>query len=235
MKNLVIVLTFVVINVSCSTNHISKKAYVREPDFVKISDVGEPKVKQYEGSLYSDGSLNMFGDAVAMRINDLVNIKINQQSSLSIKSGKNLSKTTSKTMAGGGLSTASNDGTISAIVKGFNDLTNFGFQGNSDSNFQGSGNKNRTDNLSTNISARIIKILKNDNYYIVGTRNTMIDNQVQILYIAGVIRARDIQSDNSIDSKYISDARILYLTDGDLADQNNLPWGFKVANQISPF
>ena len=219
----------------CSSRKTDRVINIQEPEFVKFSQIQRAKRKKNEGSLYIDGDINMFGGNTARRINDLINVTINQKSSLSISSGKDLSKTTSKTLTGGGVSTQSSDSTIGAIVKGINDLTNFGFQGDSASTFKGSGSTNRTDNLITNVSARIVKLLKNNNYFIVGTRNTMINNQVQVLYVSGVIRARDISNDNSIDSKYIADAKIIYLTDGDLADQNKLPWGAKITDGLLPY
>jgi flagellar L-ring protein precursor FlgH len=220
--------------IGCSSN-ISRPINVQEPDFVRFSQVKKMKIQKNEGSLYVDGDINMFGDNTARRINDLISVIINQKSSLSIKSGKGLSRSTSKVLTGGGVTSNSSDSTIGAIVKGINDLTNFGFQGDSASTFKGSGSTNRTDNLITNVSARIVKILKNNNYFIVGTRNTMINNQVQILYVSGVIRANDINNDNSIDSKYIADAKIIYLTDGDLTNQNKLPWGLKLTNELLPY
>ena len=219
----------------CSNRKIERVINTQEPEFVKFSQIKKIKIQKNEGSLYIDGDINMFGDNTARRINDLINVKINQQSSLSIKSGKDLSKTTSKALTGGGVSSASSDSTVGAIVKGINDLTNFGFQGDSSSTFAGSGSTNRTDNLVTNVSARIVKLLTNNNYFIVGTRNTMINNQIQILYVSGVVRATDINNDNSIDSKYIANAKIIYLTDGDLTDQNKLPWGLKFTNGLLPY
>ncbi len=235
MRFLSLSLLFIFFIIGCSGIKGKRIVDTKEPEFVKFSEVKKIKIKKNEGSLYVDGDINMFGDNTARRINDLINVTINQKSSLSIKSGKDLTKTTSKALTGGGVSSASSDGTIGAIVKGINDLTNFGFQGDSSSNFKGSGSTNRTDNLITNVSARIIKILKNNNYYIVGTRNTIINSQMQVLYVSGVIRASDIANDNSIDSKYIANAKIIYLTDGDLADQNKLPWGLKFTNGILPY
>lgn len=235
MKFTLFSLLMMYLMIGCSNSQIARAVNTQEPEFVKFSEVKRMKIQSNEGSLYVDGDINMFGDNTARRINDLINVMINQKSSLSIKSGKDLSKTTSKVLTAGGVTSKSKNGTIGAIVKGINDLTNFGFQGDSSSAFKGSGSTNRTDNLVTNVSARIVKILTNNNYYIVGTRNTIINNQVQILYVSGVIRANDISNDNSIDSKYIADAKIIYLTDGDLADQNNLPWGLKLTNGILPY
>lgn len=235
MRLTIFSLLFMYLMTGCFGGKASKVINTQEPEFIKFSEVKKMKIQKHEGSLYIDGNINMFGDNTARRINDLINVMINQKSSLSIKSGKDLSKTTSKTLSGGGVSSASKDSTIGALVKGINDLTNFGFQGDSSSAFKGSGSTARTDNLITNVSARIVKILRNNNYYIVGTRNTIINNQVQVLYVSGVIRANDINNDNSIDSKYIADAKIIYLTDGDLADQNKLPWGARLTDGILPY
>lgn len=235
MRGFLFLLALIYLITGCSTRKVERVINKSEPEYVKFAQIQKMKIEKNEGSLYADGDINMFGDNTARRINDLINVVINQKSTLSIKSGKDLSKTTFKNINGGGTTTNSSDSTIGALVQGLNDLTNFGFQGNSASTFAGSGSTSRTDNLITNVSARIVKLLKNNNYFIVGTRNTMVDNQIQILYISGVIRASDIGNDNTIDSKYIADAKLIYLTDGDLADQNKLPWGLKFANGILPY
>jgi len=219
----------------CSNRNTNVQLNIKPPNFVDLSEISVPPKRHNTGSLFDDHGLNLFGSRTARKINDLINITINQTSSLSIESQKALSKKDNKKISGGGLSTKSKSSLIGDIVSGINDLTNFGLETSGDSTFNGKGSTSRTDKLSTNISARIVKILKNDSFYIAGRRNVIINDQVQVLYVSGVIRAEDININNTIDSKYIAESKILYLTDGDIAEQNSLSWGSSLLNTLSPY
>ncbi|EAL4066337.1 flagellar basal body L-ring protein, partial [Campylobacter jejuni] len=56
-----------------------------------------------------------------------------------------------------------------------------------------------------------------------------------IIQLSGVIRPYDIGQDNTIDSKYIADAKILYKTEGEVDRSTRKPWGSKVIEAIWPF
>jgi len=106
---------------------------------------------------------------------------------------------------------------------------------NSNRTFQGSGTQQRNEKFETTISARIVKVLKNGNYYIFGTREILVDGQKQIIALSGVIRPQDIAADNTIDSKYIADAKIKYLTQGDLKRYTEQNWFAKFWSAIAPW
>jgi len=46
--------------------------------------------------------------------------------------------------------------------------------------------------FTTTVSARIVKVMVNGNYFIVGRREIMVDDQKQIMQLSGVIRPYDI-------------------------------------------
>ena len=106
---------------------------------------------------------------------------------------------------------------------------------NSNRSFQGSGTQQRNELFQTTISARIVKVLQNGNYFIMGSREIYVDGQKQIIQISGVIRPQDISADNTIDSKYISDAKIAYKTEGDLKRYTEQNWFAKFWDAIAPW
>lgn len=50
--------------------------------------------------------------------------------------------------------------------------------------------------------------MSNGNYFIEGSRELLINGEKQIIQLSGVIRPYDIGQDNTIDSRYIADAKI---------------------------
>ena len=56
-----------------------------------------------------------------------------------------------------------------------------------------------------------------------------------MIEVSGVIRPQDIGADNTINSKYISDAKIAYKTEGDLKRFTNENWFSKIWSSIAPW
>jgi len=63
----------------------------------------------------------------------------------------------------------------------------------------------------------------------------LINGEKQIIEISGVIRPYDIDQTNTINSKYIADAKILYKTEGPMDINNKKGWGTKLIESIWPF
>ena len=55
------------------------------------------------------------------------------------------------------------------------------------------------------------------------------------MQITGVIRPYDINQNNEISSRNVSDAKIMYVTQGDLHKSTSKPWGTKLVETIWPF
>jgi len=168
-----------------------------------------------------------------MNVNDIVTIVIDENI-LSLSSGtKKISKVTTDQL-GGGVMTV-NGQLLGNIAEQVNKATNIGMKIDSAKNFNGTGTRQRSEKFTTTISARIIKILENGNYYIDGKREMLLDGQKQILHVSGVIRPDDISQYNQIDSKYIADAKILYESEGDIKESTEKSWGTKTIEWIWPF
>ena len=63
----------------------------------------------------------------------------------------------------------------------------------------------------------------------------LINGEKQIIQISGVIRPYDIDQTNTINSKYIADAKILYRTEGDIGESTKKGWGTKFVESMWPF
>jgi len=134
---------------------------------------------------------------------------------------------------------ASTKGTLgapmSALANKVNGVLDIGLTTNSNFTFDGSGKGSRQESFTTTVSARVIKVMSNETYFIDGSREVMIDGEKQIMRLSGVIRADDIGKDNSINSEYMSDAKIIYETQGDIKRASTQGWGSKVLESVWPF
>ncbi len=222
--------------VGCSTHPMDPTINMKPPKYVEqMPSLQTDNVSNNPGSLFTNGD-NLFSDTKAMKVNDIVTVIITEEVKQSSQASKKLSEANTDS---GGLFDASVSGSAYLGGKEYKlkktglslNLPNM----NSSRSFQGSGTQQRNETFQTTISARIVKILENGNYFIVGRREIYVDGQKQIIQISGVIRPQDIASDNTIDSKYISDAKIAYKTEGDLKRYTDQNWFTKIWSALAPW
>jgi flagellar L-ring protein precursor FlgH len=205
------------------------------PKYVEQMPSKEVESVQNPGSLFRNGK-NLFSDTKAKKVNDIVTVIITEQISQSSQASKKLNEANTDA---GGMFDASINGGVSIGGKEYK-ISKTGISlnfpsMNSSRTFQGSGTQQRNETFQTTITARVVKILSNGNYYIYGTRELYVDGQKQIIQISGVIRPEDISADNTIDSKYISDAKVAYKTQGDLKRFTDQNWFAKIWSAIAPW
>ena len=227
---------FVLFFAGCASHPMDPTINMKPPKYVEQMPSKDNDIPQNNlGSLFTNND-NLFSDTKAMKVNDIVTVIITEEVKQSSQASKKLNESNSD---GGGLFDATVSGGVS--LNGHNRTLgktglslNFPSM-NSNRTFQGSGTQQRNESFNTTISARIVKVLKNGNYFIVGTREIYVDGQKQIIKISGVIRPQDIASDNTIDSKYIADAKIAYSTEGDLKRYTEQNWFAKFWSAIAPW
>ncbi|MDA3908829.1 MAG: flagellar basal body L-ring protein FlgH [Sulfurimonas sp.] len=220
----------------CTANLTEPEIDFEPPAYVEQMPAKEDKQDYVStGSIFGQGDNPLFSDHKAMHVNDIVRVVISETTTCSSSAAKDLSKNDSSALGGGTFAANGGNPSISSYANKLNGLTNVGFEGTSSSNFSGSGSSSQDASFSTTVSARIVKVLQNGNYFISGKREILIDDQKQIIQISGVIRPYDIDQYNKIDSVQMSEAKILYRTQGDVDRATKQGWGTKIIQAAWPF
>lgn len=231
-----LLLSAAIVMSGCTARNTEAKIDFTPPKYVEQLPPKEPQRAIYNpGSLFGRGDSPVFSDKKAMNINDIVTVVINENILSSSSGTKSLAKTTADNLGGGVMTSSGGGGLMGNVANQINKLANIGFNIDSTVSFKGSGTHQRSEKFTTTISARIVKILENGNYFIDGRRAMLIDGQKQVLHVCGVIRPEDITQTNQIDSKYIADAKILYESQGDVKEATEQGWGTKIVESIWPF
>lgn len=220
----------------CTAKLMDPEINFEPPAYVEqMPSSQEQKDYVSQGSIFGQGDNPLFSDHKAMHVNDIVTVTISETTNSTSSGSKKLNEADSTNLGGGAFASAGNNPAMQGNAAAVSGVTNLGFSSSTTNSYTGSGSATKNATFSTTVSARIVKVLQNGNYYISGKREMLIDDQKQIIQISGVIRPYDIDQYNTILSSQMSDAKILYKTEGDLDRATQQGWGTKIMQAIWPF
>ncbi len=80
--------------------------------------------------------------------------------------------------------------------------------------FKGDNKQERDQEVEARIAVIVVDTLPNGNMVVEGKREIVVDDETRILRISGIVRPRDVKSDNTVRSDQVADARIAIEADG---------------------
>jgi flagellar L-ring protein precursor FlgH len=103
------------------------------------------------------------------------------------------------------------------------------------SGYAGSGSVDNKQSVSARAAVLVTDVLPNGNLVIEGVRKVKFSGETQHIVLHGVIRCDDISPSNTISSASIAQARLEFISEGDLADASKRGWLNKLYEVIRPF
>jgi flagellar L-ring protein precursor FlgH len=190
----------------------------------------KPEVASYNAnSLWRNGSRAFFRDQRAARVGDLLTVTVN------ITDKANLSNETQRSRTGTENSNINDFIGAKTITQPLKVLPGNLLATTSASSSDGKGSVNRQESLTTNVAAVVTQVLANGNLVVEGKQEIRVNFEIRELIVAGVVRPEDIQSDNTIDSSKIAQARIAYGGRGQIMDVQQPRYGQQVVDVLLPF
>ena len=180
-------------------------------------------------SLWRSGSRAFFKDQRARQIGDILTITVNITDKAAIANETQRSRT-NKEDTGVDNFLGKNSLPILNSTLPTRLLTT-----DSTSSSDGKGSVNRQEALQTNVAAVVTQVLPNGNLVVEGKQEIRVNYEIRELIVAGVVRPEDIESDNTIDSSKIAQARIAYGGRGQISDVQQPRYGQQVLDVVLPF
>jgi len=138
--------------------------------------------------------MNLGGDVRAGQVDDLVTIVVNEEASAVVQG-------TTKTQRQSTLSSAiTAAGGVTKTTGALANLANL----NTQSALNGQGTTSRSTQLTTTLSARVIKVLPNGYLVVEGSKEVDVNSEHQIVTLRGVVRPADLTSGNLVNSTQVA-------------------------------
>jgi len=102
-------------------------------------------------------------------------------------------------------------------------------------NYKGEGETTRKDTLTAKISAMVVEVLPGNVLRIEGEKIIALNQEEQTISISGLVRPRDINSNNEIDSSKIANLRIDYYGRGVVSEAQYGGWFSRLMRVLWPF
>ena len=191
----------------------------------------KPEQASYNAnSLWRNGSRAFFKDQRAARIGDLLTVTVNITDKANIANETQRSRSNKEDS---GITDFIGAQTLGAQAKKV--LPGRILTADSTASSDGKGSVNRQEALQTNVAAVVTQVLPNGNLVVEGKQEIRVNFEIRELIVAGIVRPEDIQSDNTIDSSKIAQARIAYGGRGQITDVQQPRYGQQVLDVLLPF
>lgn len=176
-------------------------------------------------SLWDDRQSKFFTDARALRAGDIltVDIRINDRARFRNESERSRTGSRGIGIAGAfGWSWAGTSGSADVDVS-------------SDTRSKGSGATARSEDIQLSVAAIVMDVLPNGNLVINGSQEVLVNAELRVLTLSGIVRPSDIGAANTVSYERIAEARISYGGRGRLTEVQQPGWGHQVVDNVLPF
>src|SRR5581483_2463030 len=190
----------------------------------------QPQPASYNpNSLWRNGSRAFFKDQRAHQVGDILTVKVNITDKANIANETQRSRDNKEdsgiTNFFGGTKLPGTNALLPARI----------FTADSTASSDGKGSVVRQEALQTNVAGVVTQVLPNGNLVVEGKQEIRVNFEIRELIVAGIVRPEDIESDNTIDSSKIAQARIAYGGRGQIMDVQQPRYGQQALDVVLPF
>ena len=173
------------------------------------------------GSIYQAGfEQNLYSDRKAFRVGDIITITLNERTQASKNANSAIGKKSSTSI---GLTSLFGAGLNTNNPLGGGDLSlDAGYSGSRAS--KGDSKAGQGNSLTGSVTVTVADVLPNGIIAVRGEKWMTLNTGDELVRIAGLVRADDISTDNTVSSTRVADARITYSGTGAFADASQPGW-----------
>ncbi len=228
MRNLLVIALSVLLLSSCSKPRVQVTPIPEPLEEIQSATA----MKNEAGSIWNKRTSSIFSDRKAENIGDIVTVLISEQASASKEASTQTDRTTNMSASLPNFFGLEND----KIWNGHNpiDLSNL-VNADFTNGFDGNGTTTRKEDLNASLTTQVVGRYPNGQLKIRGGKEVMVNNEVQVIFLTGIVRPVDITAANTVSSDKILNARISYTGKGAISDKQEPGWMMRTLDNIWPF
>ncbi|KFK95345.1 MULTISPECIES: flagellar basal body L-ring protein FlgH [unclassified Serratia (in: enterobacteria)] len=180
-------------------------------------DILAPASQVSGGGLYN-GAYNwsLLQDRRAYRVGDILTVRLDESTQASKQARTNFGKKNNVSI-----------GVPEAFGRSVDQLSG---SVDADRNFSGNAVSQQQNSLRGSITVAVYKVLPNGVLAVRGEKWLTLNQGDEYMRVTGLVRADDVERDNSVSSQRIANARISYAGRGALSDANTAGWLTRIFN-----
>jgi flagellar L-ring protein precursor FlgH len=228
MRNLLVITLSVLLLSSCSKPRVQVTPIPEPLEEIQSATA----MKNEAGSIWNKRTSSIFSDRKAENIGDIVTVLISEQASASKEASTQTDRTTNMSASIPNFFGLENDD----IWNGHNpiDLNNL-VNADFTNGFDGNGTTTRKEDLNASLTTQVVGRYPNGQLKIRGGKEVMVNNEVQVIFLTGIVRPVDITAANTVSSDKILNARISYTGKGAISDKQEPGWMMRILDNVWPF
>lgn len=229
-KDLLIAMVALMVMTACAPSYKEEPMPIMtEPMYEEQDPTSNP------GSLFdSNRSEFLYDDNRATRVGDIVLVKVAESATTNIKSETTANKENTVNNSITALPETGLMGNL-PLAGALGAEVGVGVGASTSSEFSGDGETSQESSFEATVATRIVRKLPGNLLQLEGARRIRVNHETQFLVVRGLIRQRDIQSDNSVESTNLAEAQIEIYGQGVLADKQRPGWLSRILDNIFPF
>jgi flagellar L-ring protein precursor FlgH len=198
----------------------------RDPDFSAVRPVPPPPPDPTEGAIFQPGyELVLFEDVRARRVGDILTVILEEETEAFKEADTVVQKESDTTIANptilGTSPLYSLPGVLPLAATMGNTLET---RLASSTDFGGGGESSQSNRIGGTISVTVAEVLPNGDLAIQGEKIMTLNQGSEHVRVSGVVRQADVGTDNTISSRKIANAMIVYAGEGAIDDANTMGW-----------
>ena len=207
---------------------------VTPPEPLKHSATFEPVYPRVDASMIvptgaifnGRQSESWFGKGRNYQVGDVITVLVNESSQASRTLNNDLSRESSNNVVPQGTQD------IAANAGGW--LKGAPVLGGKITN-KGTGAADQQASLVTSVAVAVIDVMSNGNLVLRGEKQLALTEGAEVIQVSGIIRPDDIAPNNTVQSRRLANAQIVYRGSGDLANATKAGWGTSALLKLWPF
>jgi len=162
---------------------------------------------------------------------DLIRVIVSEETSASKNHSQKASKEFSAAAAEGRIGNPNSSQTLPKALS----LTLPSYSLSGSSEFSGDGGSATSETLATSLTAQVVDVLPNGILVIHGERLVTQGKEEVRMVLTGIVRRRDVTAENTVYSSQIADARIRYVSTGEVTRGSSPGWLSRLFQAVNPF